>query len=162
MNKNLWAPWRMDYIRSKKDACFLCEALASSDDKKALILFRGEFSAIIMNKYPYGCGHLMVIPNRHTDDMLSLDANELNEINLLTNKCIRALKKAFSPSGFNIGYNIGEAAGAGLAAHLHRHILPRHRNDANFITTLGETRVIPQLLDDQYDKLFPLINADEE
>ena len=83
MNKNLWAPWRMDYIRSKKDACFLCEALASSDDKKALILFRGEFSAIIMNKYPYGCGHLMVIPNRHTDDMLSLDANELNEINLL-------------------------------------------------------------------------------
>ena len=88
----------MDYIRSKKDECFLCEALASSDDKKALILFRGEFSAIIMNKYPYSCGHLMVIPNRHTDDMLSLDANELNEINLLTNKCIRALKKAFSPS----------------------------------------------------------------
>ena len=162
MNKNLWAPWRMAYIRSKKNECFLCEALGNKNDKEALILFRGEFSAIIMNKFPYSCGHLMVIPNRHTDDMLSLNTNELNEINLLTNKCIRALKKAFSPSGFNIGYNIGESAGAGLAAHLHRHILPRHRNDANFITTLGGTRVIPQMLEDQYDKLFPLINNDNE
>ena len=159
MNKNLWAPWRMDYIKSKKDECFLCKAIASTNDKESLILYRGATSSIIMNKYPYSSGHLMVIPNRHTDDLTSLSDEELYEINQLTNKCIYALKKVFNPAGFNIGYNIGKAAGAGLAAHLHRHILPRRDGDANFITTLGGIRVIPELLDDQYDKLYPVLNS---
>lgn len=159
MSDNLWAPWRMQYIKSKKEGkCFLCEALESKNDKEALILYRAKYAAIIMNKFPYSYGHLMVIPNRHTDDITSLTNAENIDINNLTNKCIHALKKAFSPGGFNLGYNLGKAAGAGLANHLHRHILPRRDGDTNFITTIGGIRVMSELLEQQYDRLFPLIN----
>ena len=124
--------------------------------KKHLILYRADNAAIIMNKYPYSYGHLMVIPNRHTDDITSLNNNELSDINNLTNKCIHALRNVCNPSGFNIGYNI---EGAGLAAHLHRHVLPRHVGDTNFITTIGKTRVIPDLLERQYDQIFPFMQG---
>ena len=125
MHDSIWAPWRMDYIKSQTNhECFLCEALESKNDKEALILYRADNAAIIMNKYPYSYGHLMVIPNRHTDDITSLNDNELNDINILTNKCIHALRNVCNPSGFNIGYNIGKAAGAGLAAHLHNMYSP--------------------------------------
>ena len=160
MHDSIWAPWRMEYIKNQSNhECFLCEALESKNDKEALILYRADNAAIIMNKYPYSYGHLMVIPNRHTDDITSLNENELSDINILTNKCIHALGNVCNPSGFNIGYNIGKAAGAGLAAHLHRHVLPRHVGDTNFITTIGETRVIPDLLERQYDQLFPFMQG---
>ena len=161
----LWAPWRMAYIREavkgdNKSRIF-CEAV-KMDDEEALILFRGRKSYIIMNKYPYNTGHLMIVPYRHVPSLEDLDSEEIKEIGLLIKASLRALRRVFSPHGFNVGVNIGDVAGAGVAGHVHVHIVPRWKGDANFITIVGGTKVIPQDLKETYRNLKdPVVEESE-
>ncbi len=155
--KPLWAPWRMEYILGPKaHGCLFCVKPAEQKDRENLILYRGRHAYVIMNKFPYSNGHLMVVPYVHTSSLDNLpDADMLDIIKLakLSSDC---LTKAFHPEGFNVGINIGEAAGAGIEEHLHMHIVPRWAGDANFMTITGEIRVIPEHILDTYDKLYPI------
>ena len=154
--KNLWAPWRMDFIRSPKtDSCFMCDAIAGSDDRGALLLHRTPLGVVIMNRYPYTNGHLLVAPRRHVADLQSLTDEERLEIMNLTERGVRALGAVARPEGYNIGINLGRVAGAGLESHLHLHIVPRWNGDTNFMPVFGDIRVIPQALEELYDQLQP-------
>ena len=157
--EHMWSPWRMDYIRGEKpQGCFLCLALEdAARDREALVLCRAPNSFIIMNRYPYNNGHLMVVPNRHVAQLEELTAPERAELFEEANRCVSALKQLMNPEGFNVGFNLGEAAGAGLKEHLHLHVVPRWKGDTNFMTSLGGTRVVPQDLPDLYDLLLPLL-----
>ena len=124
--KQLWAPWRMDYIKSDKTGqCIFCILPSSNDDKKNHVLFKGTHSFVIMNIFPYNCAHLMVSPFRHIDCITAQNESEKKEITQLTNNCINILNNVIDPDGFNVGYNIGKAAGAGFKEHIHCHIVPR-------------------------------------
>lgn len=150
----LWAPWRMEYILGEKEKdCIFCTRLQSQEDQKNLILYRGEHNFIIMNKYPYNNGHLMVVPNRHTSDFESLTEPESLEMMNLIAKSIRVLKAAIRPEGFNIGINLGTIAGAGIDDHLHFHIVPRWAADTNFMPVVAETKVISEALDETWGRL---------
>ncbi|MBP7275356.1 MAG: HIT domain-containing protein [Kiritimatiellae bacterium] len=154
--KNLWAPWRMDFIRSPKtDGCFMCDAIAGSDDRDTLLLHRAPIGVVIMNRYPYTNGHLLVAPRRHVADLRSLTDDERLELMKLTDDSVRALGAVARPEGYNIGINLGRVAGAGLESHLHIHIVPRWNGDTNFMPVFGEVRVIPQALEELYDQLKP-------
>ena len=151
---NLWASWRLNYVSTpKEEGCIFCEFLKQDNDKKNKILQRGKYAYIIMNAYPYSNGHLMVIPKRHISDFTLLTAEESCEIMFLGQKVVEALKLTYNPHGFNIGWNIGEAGGAGIASHLHMHIVPRWLGDTNFMSTIGEVRVIPEEFDISYEKI---------
>jgi len=151
--KYLWAPWRMDYILgNKKKGCFFCEKLKEKRNVENLILYQGEFVFVIMNKYPYTNGHLMVVPKRHCRDLEQLDANELRELFELLKASTQVLKASLHPHGFNIGMNIGKIGGAG-EDHLHLHIVPRWAGDTNFMPVIGETKIIPEYLEKTYQKL---------
>lgn len=155
MNRPIWAPWRIEYIRGEKEGkCFLCRMLSEHNDRENLILFRGATCAIIMNRFPYTSGHLMVCPNRHIADFADLSAEEDLELCDLTRRAIAALRTVMQPEGFNIGTNLGSAAGAGLKDHLHRHIVPRWVGDTNFMAVTGDTRVVPEALTQTYDLLL--------
>jgi len=155
MNRPLWAPWRIKYIRSEKEnECFLCRVLSEDSDRENLILFRGECCAVVMNRYPYNNGHLMVCPNRHIADFANLTPEEDREMCELNRRAIAALRAVMQPEGFNIGTNIGTAAGAGLKDHLHRHIVPRWVGDTNFMAVIGDTHVVPEALTQTYDLLL--------
>jgi ATP adenylyltransferase len=157
---NLWAPWRIEYILAPKaGSCFLCEIFAASDDQRNRVLYRGRTCAVVMNRYPYTSGHLMVCPYRHFEDFSSLTPQERIEIMDLTERCITILKRVMKPDGFNIGYNLGHAAGAGLKDHLHQHIVPRWVGDTNLMPVLGDVTVVPQALDELYAKLKPEFDA---
>ena len=150
----LWAPWRMEYILGEKEkGCIFCARLESQQDQKNLILYRGEHNFIIMNKYPYNNGHLMVVPNRHTAEFESLQHHESLEMMNLIAKAIRALKAAIRPEGFNIGINLGGIAGAGIDDHLHFHIVPRWAADTNFMPVVAETKVISEALAETWGRL---------
>lgn len=150
----LWAPWRLKYIKAPKEkGCFLCKYIKSKNDKKNLILYRGKTAFIILNRYPYNSGHLMVAPVKHSSDFSQLTDNEQLELIKLTSKAISVLKKSLSPTGFNIGVNLGRVAGAGLEDHLHFHIVPRWNGDTNFMPTTSSTKVMPQLLEETYTAL---------
>lgn len=156
--KRLWAPWRLPWIKASSkgvDECFLCDMLADppEQDRENLLLYRGEKAFLVMNRYPYTNGHLMVAPIRHLKDMMQLDAGEWAEIGLLTQVALQALKNTISPHGFNLGWNLGRLSGAGLEDHLHQHIVPRWDGDTNFMPVIGETRVISQDLWESYDQL---------
>jgi len=139
---SIMAPGRMEYIKGKKpDGCIFCEGSVREED---LVLYKGKSCYIMMNKYPYTSGHLLVIPFRHICDIEETNAEEKMEMMELTDMCVRALKKAIDPEGFNIGMNLGKAAGAGVDDHLHIHVVPRCLGDTNFATVLGEVRVIPE------------------
>lgn len=157
--EHMWSPWRMDYIRGEKpQGCFLCQALAHQDqDREALVLNRATTSFIIMNRYPYNNGHLMVVPQRHVAQLEELSPEERAELFEEATRCVSALRKLMQPEGFNVGFNLGEAAGAGLKEHLHLHVVPRWKGDTNFMTSLGGTRVVPQDLPELYDLLLPLL-----
>jgi ATP adenylyltransferase len=151
--KYLWAPWRMDYIlRKKKEECFFCKNLKEMESKKNLILVQGESVFVVMNKYPYTNGHLMIVPKRHTVDLEQLDNNELKELFDLLKTSIRALKSSLRPHGFNIGMNIGKVGGAG-EDHLHIHLVPRWTGDTNFMPVIGETKIISEYLEETYQEL---------
>ena len=150
--KQLWAPWRMTYIENhaKIEGCVFCNAQAKEDSAENLIAFRGERAYVILNRYPYTGGHLMVVPFEHQPNLEGLDSPTRAEMMELATRCTVILNKVYTPQGFNVGANIGEAAGAGVREHVHIHIVPRWKGDTNFMSTLGGTRVIPEDLEVTY------------
>ena len=153
--KQLWAPWRMTYIENhdKEEGCVFCNAQAKEDSAENLIAFRGERAYVILNRYPYTSGHLMVIPFAHKPNLEELDSATRAEMIELASRCTTALKSIYNPQGFNVGVNIGEAAGAGVKEHVHIHIVPRWKGDTNFMSALGGTRVIPEDLEVTYQRV---------
>ncbi len=154
----LYAPWRMQYIKGSErvKGCVFCQALEKKDED-ALIVYRGHTSFIILNKYPYNSGHIMIVPYRHVPSIEQLTLPELAEMSLLLKASIRALKRGYNPHGFNIGINIGEAAGAGIADHVHIHMVPRWRGDTNFTVLFSATKVLPEAIEETYRKLRELV-----
>lgn len=148
--EKLWSPWRSNYIESFKEdnengECVFCNADSKNiEDDKCQIVYKGKFSFVMMNLYPYNSGHLMIIPYRHLADYLELSDEEINEIMFLNKKAIESLNNLMSPHGFNFGANIGQAAGAGIHTHLHFHLVPRWLGDTNFMPVLGEVKIISQ------------------
>ncbi|MCK4835918.1 MAG: HIT domain-containing protein [Candidatus Aminicenantes bacterium] len=147
--KFLSAPWRWDFIIQigKQKGCLFCKAL-QSDQKSSLICYRGKRYFVILNKYPYSTGHLMIVPNQHISSPHEIAPEESTEMWDLMNKSIRILKKNLHPDGFNIGMNIGQSAGAGIKDHFHLHIVPRWTGDANYMAVIGDTKVLSYKLDE--------------
>jgi ATP adenylyltransferase len=152
--EQIWAPWRMEYIRMEKPkGCFLCDEPNEHNDECNYILYRGEWNFVMMNNYPYNPGHLLVAPYRHIAHLDKLPKRELYEHTDLVTKSIKVLKNTFNPTGFNVGMNIGHVAGAGQADHIHTHIVPRWQGDTNFMPVIGGLRVIPEAVADTYQQL---------
>lgn len=160
----LHAPWRMEYIRSlqaaepgRPEECFLCQAASAGDDatlrRDRLLLWQTDHAVVVMNKFPYTNGHLLVAPRAHKADFDELSPEELLDLQSQTAAAMRVLRRAMSPQGFNIGINLGRCAGAGLPGHLHQHVVPRWNGDVNFMSVVGEVRIIPQALSRLYDEL---------
>jgi len=152
----LWAPWRIDYIKSEKEkGCIFCDKPAEGDDCSMLILYRGENSFVIMNLYPYNNGHLMIAPYQHTDSTHELNSSSRSEIMELADQIMTIQKNIMNADGFNYGANIGYSGGAGIADHIHFHIVPRWIGDTNFMPVLGHTKVQMQGLQETYNDLRP-------
>lgn len=151
----LWTPWRYDYVSSADRAtqCVFCELQAIGDDERAFIVHRGERNFIVLNAFPYTSGHCMVVPYLHLDRLTKLPPETLAEMIELTQRLEGVLFEVYHPDGVNVGMNIGKAAGAGVAGHVHMHVLPRWVADANFMSVVGETRVLPELLAQTYARL---------
>ena len=161
--QRLWTPWRMSYIRGEGKAggcpfCVLPEGDAASDEE-ALIVYRGKSTYVILNAYPYNPGHLMVVPYRHVAGLEDVTSEELLELAQLCQTAIRVLKATTGPTAFNVGMNLGTVAGAGIAEHLHQHVVPRWGGDTNFMPVIGQTRVLPELLEETYQRLAPAFSA---
>ncbi|NJE30913.1 HIT domain-containing protein [Thermococcus sp. 18S1] len=157
--KTLWAPWRIEYIRSPKhDGCIFCDFPKENRDRERLILYRGKHCFIIMNNYPYNPGHVMIAPYRHVGKWEDLTEEELLEMMKLSQLMIKALKKTMNPHGFNMGVNLGRVAGAGIDDHVHLHIVPRWNGDTNFMPVIADTKVIPESLEEAYDELKKAID----
>ncbi len=165
MVRNLWAPWRLEYILGKKQpGCIFCPEYHGQSDEERLILYRSGLVMVMMNKFPYNNGHLLVGPWRHISTLDELTADEERDLMDWVKRSTRVLKKVICPDGFNIGLNIGREAGAGYAEHIHFHIVPRWRGDTNFMAVLDEVRSIPEHLKQSYSKLLPYFrkeSADE-
>lgn len=159
--ERLWAPWRREFVvkggSGEGDGCIFCALPAGGggDGPGNLILHRGRSAYVVMNKYPYSNGHLMVVPFRHTDDFTDLRPEEASEVFHLAQRCVAALRERMRAHGFNVGFNLGKAAGAGIEEHVHLHVVPRWEGDHNLMTILGETRVIPESLNSTYETLRP-------
>lgn len=154
MTKPLWAPWRLEYVRraDEQEGCVFCSA-AATDDETALVLHRGERAFALLNRFPYSSGHLMIAPYRHLADFGDLADEEALEIHRLTGSGIAALAETFSPQGYNIGWNLGRIAGAGIADHVHLHVVPRWAGDTNFMPVLADVKVLPEHLTETRRKL---------
>ncbi len=161
--ERLWAPWRMRYIEVADEAngCIFCVKPAQDRDEENLLLLRGDRCFIMLNAFPYSNGHLMVSPYRHTADLNDLEDAELLELMALTRRGINLLKRACRPDGFNVGINLGRVAGAGIADHIHVHIVPRWSGDTNFMAVIGDTRVIPEALEAAYHRLKECLNDEQ-
>lgn len=157
--ERLWAPWRMAYIKdmTKEKGCFFCNGLREKNDAERFIVKRSKHAFAILNIYPYNNGHVMVAPNRHVADIDALTVPERADMFALIVEIEKALKKIVNPEGFNIGMNIGDVAGAGVKDHIHMHIVPRWKGDTNFITSLGESKVISQSLEALYEELQSVV-----
>jgi ATP adenylyltransferase len=146
--ERLWAPWRLQYIKGDKpDECIFCTK-PTLDDEAALIVRRGEHCFVMLNGFPYTSGHVMVAPYQHTADFAGLDEATSGELMALTQESIEAIRGAYRPEGFNVGANLGTVAGAGVADHVHMHVVPRWEGDTNFMSVIGEVRVLPEALED--------------
>jgi ATP adenylyltransferase len=144
---HLWSPWRYSYLTGHKpEGCIFCAMVATTRDEEALIVFRGEHNFVVLNRFPYTNGHLMVVPYRHVPDLAGITEAAANELMALTRAAERHIRWLYHPDGLNLGMNIGESAGAGVAGHIHMHVLPRWTGDANFMSTVAETRVLPEEL----------------
>jgi len=152
---HLWSPWRLDYVTSDKPStgCVFCDATRVED---ALIVFEGAVTYVILNRYPYNNGHVLVVPRRHLASLVDLSADELQEIAMLTQRSEAVLREAYTLQGVNVGINLGKSAGAGIHDHLHVHLVPRWHGDTNFMTVVGETRVLPEELAATADRLRPI------
>jgi ATP adenylyltransferase len=156
----LYAPWRSAYLMSEpQTGCLFCRFVDETDDRANLILARGARWFVIINRYPYTTGHVMVVCNRHVDRMTGFDEAEGAELVQLLARCERAIVKAYAPDGINVGANLGRSAGAGIAGHFHMHLVPRWQGDTNFMSSVGETRVVSEALEDTYDKLLAALAA---
>lgn len=155
------APWRWEYIKiaHKMSNCIFCDSLKLNSDRDALILFRGNYNFIIMNKFPYNTGHLMVAPYRHLASLEDCSEEEGKEMLELLKSSISNLKKLFQPHGFNVGMNLGKSAGAGVLEHYHLHVVPRWEGDSNFMAIFGNTKVLVSDVSTVYEKLAPLFKA---
>jgi ATP adenylyltransferase len=155
--KQLWAPWRMDYLSDvrgeKKHDCVFCGLPAEQNDRENLIVYRGKQAFVILNRYPYNNGHVMVVPNRHLADYTALTDEELLEMGSLSRHTVAALKEAYKCEGYNIGMNLGIAGGAGIRDHLHLHVVPRWVGDTNFMPVIADTKSMPQHLLTSYDQI---------
>jgi len=164
--KRLWAPWRLEYVRGPRPAgCIFCAAAAAPDDAAALVVFRGARCFVILNRFPYNAGHVMVVPARHRGRFADLDDAELLELLRLTERTVQVHERVLRPDGFNIGLNLGRAAGAGVEDHLHIHVVPRWVGDTNFMPVLGDTKVLPEHLQATRARLaegFAGLAAEEE
>jgi ATP adenylyltransferase len=157
--ERLWAGWRSAYMQSAGapapagEGCTFCRILAQDDDREALVVWRGERVAAVLNAYPYTSGHLLVMPLRHVADLEELDPGESADLWDAVAQSVVAIKAAYRPEGLNIGANLGRASGAGIPGHLHLHVLPRWSGDSNFMTSVAEARILPEPLSDTYDKI---------
>jgi ATP adenylyltransferase len=155
----LWSPWRYRYVSSAKPSstesggCVFCAKAASSDDRADLVVLRGEHNFILLNLYPYTSGHLMIAPYAHVASLEDADPAALEEMMRLARRADAALRRLYKPDGMNIGMNLGACAGAGVAGHIHMHVLPRWCGDASFMTTISETRVLPEELSVTWERL---------
>jgi ATP adenylyltransferase len=154
----LWAPWRLSYVATARapapdDACFICQGLAEADDRRHLIALRTPRSVVVLNRFPYNNGHLLVAPLAHKGTLDDLDAAEMLETQETLRRMVRVLDGLMRPDGYNVGLNLGRAAGAGLPGHLHWHVVPRWNGDTNFMPVLADTKVLVQSLDAFYDLL---------
>jgi ATP adenylyltransferase len=158
----LWTPWRMRYVggAAREDGCIFCNRLAEGDDVRTLILHRGPHAFVIMNLYPYNTGHVMIVPNRHVATPEDAVLDTTAEMAALRVPVLRALRRALNPEGFNLGLNVGDVAGAGVTGHLHEHVVPRWKGDANFMPMLASTMVMPELLPVTYAKVRAELERD--
>ena len=154
--ENLWAPWRIEYILGKREPyCIFCPEGNGVSDEERLILHRGRLGMVMMNKYPYNNGHLLIAPWRHVSKLDELTSDEMMCLMQWVTKCTQILKRVMHPDGFNIGLNLGSAAGAGVEDHLHFHVVPRWQGDTNFLMVFADVRSIPEHLKQTYSKLLP-------
>ena len=151
--KRLWAPWRMKFVESKSSGCIFCQVQAEADGPGNLVIFRGERCFVILNRFPYTSGHLLVVANRHLPSLEDVEAEARAEMMELSTRAMTVLRCVYHPDAFNIGANIGAAAGAGIAGHVHIHVVPRWTGDANFMLTLAEIKVMPEALEDTYARI---------
>jgi len=152
--ERLWTPWRLEYITGDKDdGCVFCKMSNAGKDQECLITYRGQKAFVVLNRYPYNNGHLMVVPYEHVDTLEALDDDTLMELMRLVNKGMAALRQIMSPNGFNIGVNLGKAAGAGIDDHVHVHVVPRWEGDTNFMAVLAGTRMVPEMLESTCSRL---------
>ncbi|MDY7080460.1 MAG: HIT domain-containing protein [Chloroflexota bacterium] len=155
---HLWTPWRMAYLQGEEplpEGCLFC-LKSQAEDAEAHIVHRGRFCYVTLNRFPYNNGHLMIVPDVHVATLGDVNAETLAELMALVQLSLQVLQAAYDPQGFNVGMNIGAVAGAGVAEHIHLHIVPRWGGDTNYMTTLGGTRVIPEWLEQTYERLRPL------
>jgi ATP adenylyltransferase len=152
--ERLWAPWRMEYIKSADDenGCVFCLA-AAGDDAERLVVHRGAHAFVLLNKFPYSSGHLMVAPYRHVGELSELGDGEALEIHVLATQGLAALRAVYGPEGFNLGWNLGRVAGAGVVDHVHLHVVPRWAGDTNFMPVLADVKVLPEHLDETRTRL---------
>ena len=157
----LWTPWRYNYVThaDKTPGCIFCEVLQAGDDEKVHIVYRGRGCFIILNTFPYTSGHVMVVPYAHLDELQKLPAEAAQEMMALSQRMEGVLRELYRPDGVNLGMNIGKAAGAGVAGHIHMHVLPRWVADANFISVVGETRILPETLDVSWKRMREAFGA---
>lgn len=152
--KQLWAPWRIEYILGPKpDACVFCLPDSTEEDEERLVLHRGGHAFVIMNRYPYNNGHIMVCPYRHVSELTELSREEAHDVMDLVQRCSGILKQHFNCEGINVGLNLGKAAGAGIGEHLHFHLVPRWNGDSSFIAVMDDVRIVPQHIRETYKAL---------
>lgn len=157
--KRLWAPWRIEYIEEEKpEYCIFCKAFNEKKDEKNLVLWRGKHSFVMLNRFPYNSGHMMIAPIRHLGDFEDLNQDEMLEIGEAIQLAMKVLRKVMNPHGFNIGMNLGRVAGAGVEDHIHVHIVPRWDGDTNYMPIISDTKVIPEALSRTYNKLLQQFN----
>jgi ATP adenylyltransferase len=154
VTKQLWAPWRLEYIGSadEQQGCVFCAAAAAADEE-GLVVHRGSRAFVLLNKFPYSSGHLMVAPLRHTGDFGELEDDEVVEVHRLASQGIGALAQTYGPQGYNLGWNLGRVAGAGVLDHVHLHVVPRWAGDTNFMPVLGDVKVLPEHLEETRRRL---------
>jgi len=158
--ERIWAPWRGEYIKNPSSfdssKCIFCEFIKAptGKDKEHLVLYRNEFGFVMMNKYPYNNGHIMVIPNKHVDSFEVLSEKEYSGLSALLKLAVKVLTHVYNPQGINVGMNMGKAAGAGVDSHIHYHIVPRWNGDTNFMPILADTKIISEHLQETYDRLM--------
>ena len=160
--ERLYTPWRFEYLVSRRSAegCLFCEAVQAETDRDRLVILRGTANFVLLNRYPYSNGHLMVVPMRHVARLTDSTAEELHELMDLVARCEATLRDVYQPDGINVGINLGSSAGAGIADHYHLHMVPRWSGDTNFMTVIGATRLLPEELDRTWCRLHESLRQD--